>query len=72
MQQRQSTSRPFFTILFYCYNFDNFFSVQVKKFHTQFYNPRNTCVIVCGRVTPEQLFKALEPTIAKLNEKVCS
>ncbi|OXA50789.1 Presequence protease 2, chloroplastic/mitochondrial [Folsomia candida] len=42
---------------------------KVKKFHTQFYNPRNTCVIVCGRVTPEQLFKALEPTIAKLNEK---
>lgn len=43
---------------------------KVRAFHKKFYNPRNTCIIVCGMVEPAELFKSLESVIDKLVKKV--
>lgn len=44
-------------------------NTRVREFHKKFYNPRNACIIVCGTVDPNELFKALEPTVKKLVSK---
>ncbi|CAL8125775.1 unnamed protein product [Orchesella dallaii] len=44
-------------------------NVKVKDFHAKFYNPRNTCIIVCGMVEPTKLFRSLDPVIKKLVQR---
>lgn len=44
-------------------------NVKVKEFHKKFYNPRNTSIVVCGMVAPDELFKALDSVVKKLVEK---
>uniref|UniRef100_A0A0B7A9G7 Presequence protease, mitochondrial n=1 Tax=Arion vulgaris TaxID=1028688 RepID=A0A0B7A9G7_9EUPU len=42
---------------------------KVKKYHKDFYRPENICLIVCGMVKPEDIFKALYPVEKKIMSK---
>jgi len=43
---------------------------RVQAFHKKFYNPKNTCLIVCGMVERENLFNSLKPIVDKIIAKV--
>ncbi|RUS91332.1 hypothetical protein EGW08_000946, partial [Elysia chlorotica] len=42
---------------------------KVKKYHKDFYRPENLCLIICGTIKPEDVFKALEPMEKKIVAK---
>ncbi|BFZ06020.1 hypothetical protein BsWGS_09058 [Bradybaena similaris] len=42
---------------------------KVKKYHKEFYRPENLCIIICGMVKAEQVFKVLDPVERKIISK---
>ncbi|CAL1530529.1 unnamed protein product [Lymnaea stagnalis] len=42
---------------------------KVKKYHKEFYRPENLCLIICGMVNHEDVFKALAPMEKKILSK---
>ena len=45
-------------------------NTKVKQYHNDFYRPDNLCLIITGQVTPEEVFKALEPFEERIIAKV--
>lgn len=43
---------------------------KVRNYHRDFYRPDNLCLIITGKVAPEEVFKALEPFEQKIKSKV--
>lgn len=43
---------------------------KVRDYHRDFYRPDNLCLIITGKVAPEEVFKALEPFEQKIKSKV--
>ncbi|XP_022082849.1 uncharacterized protein C05D11.1-like [Acanthaster planci] len=44
-------------------------NAKVRQYHKDFYRPDNLCLIITGQVTPEEVFKALEPFEEKIMAK---
>ncbi|XP_063960885.1 uncharacterized protein C05D11.1-like [Lytechinus pictus] len=42
---------------------------KVRNYHRDFYRPENLCLIITGKVAPEEVFKALEPFEQKIKAK---
>eukprot|EP00057_Strongylocentrotus_purpuratus_P020607 XP_011675081.1 PREDICTED: uncharacterized protein C05D11.1 [Strongylocentrotus purpuratus] len=42
---------------------------KVRNYHRDFYRPENLCLIITGKVAPEEVFKALEPFEQKIKSK---
>ncbi|XP_059140205.1 uncharacterized protein C05D11.1-like [Physella acuta] len=42
---------------------------KVKRYHQEFYRPDNLCLIICGMVSAQDVFKALEPMEKKIISK---
>lgn len=42
---------------------------KVKQYHKDFYRPDNLCLVISGKITPEDVFKHLEPMEKKIVSK---